>query len=95
METRFNEIYGNIIKGENSVKFTPNPKVSSQEGVGDVKITLSYEGYETKAYYPDNGEELFFVMNATEGNQLLILTYQQDSSRELLTYNTQIISPVR
>ena len=34
----------NIIKGENSVKFTPSPKVSSQEGTGDVKITLSYEG---------------------------------------------------
>ena len=34
----------NIIKGENSVNFTPSPKVSFQEGVGDVKITLSYEG---------------------------------------------------
>ena len=37
----------NIIKGENSVKFTPSLPISSSqegEGTGDVKITLSYEG---------------------------------------------------
>lgn len=39
------------------------------------EMTLSYEGYETKAFYPDEGENLFFVMNATEGNELLVLRF--------------------
>lgn len=39
------------------------------------EMTLSYEGYETKAFYPDEGENLFFVMNATEGNELLVLHF--------------------
>ena len=42
-------------------------------------VKFTYKGYETGSLYPEQGEELFFVMNATEGNQLLILKFQAEN----------------
>ncbi len=38
-------------------------------------VKITYTGYETAAFYPDQGDDLFFVMNASEGNQLLVLKF--------------------
>lgn len=47
-------------------------------------VSFRYEGYETTSFYPNNGEELYFVMNATEGSKLLVLhfTVRNDSQEE-------------
>lgn len=42
-------------------------------------VKISYTGFSTEDFYPDQGEELFFVMNATEGNKLLILKFQTEN----------------
>lgn len=38
-------------------------------------ITFSFEGYETADFYPAAGTEIYFSMNSTEGNKLLILKF--------------------
>ncbi len=40
-------------------------------------IAITYTGYETCDMYPENneGSELFFFMNATQGNKLLVLKF--------------------
>lgn len=43
---------------------------------------FSYEGYETRETYPAEGTELYFTMNATEGNELLILKFLADNQSE-------------
>ena len=45
---------------------------------------ITYEGYEVKDSYPDAGEELFFVMEASKGNKLLLLKFvvQNDSDED-------------
>lgn len=47
-------------------------------------VHISYEGYEVKDSYPDAGDELFFIMEATKGNKLLLLKFavQNDSAQE-------------
>ena len=42
-------------------------------------VKFTYTGHETDSLYPEQGEELFFVMNATEGNKLLILKFQAEN----------------
>lgn len=42
-------------------------------------VKFTYSGYETDSLYPQQGEELFFVMNATEGNKLLVLKFQTEN----------------
>lgn len=38
-------------------------------------VKITYTGFETEAFYPNQGEDLFFVMNASEGTQLLVLRF--------------------
>lgn len=38
-------------------------------------VTFSYIGYETTPFYPTDDSEIAFVMNATEGTELLILKF--------------------
>lgn len=42
-------------------------------------VKFTYAGHETNRLYPEQGEELFFVMNATEGNKLLVLKFQVEN----------------
>lgn len=42
-------------------------------------VKITYTGFETDNFYPKQGEELFFVMNATEGNDLLVLKFQAEN----------------
>jgi len=42
-------------------------------------VKFTYAGYETGSLYPEQGEDLFFVMNATEGNKLLVLKFQTEN----------------
>lgn len=51
--------------------------IESFLNLDSVKIT--YTGYDTAAFYPDQGDELFFVMNASEGNRLLVLKFQAEN----------------
>ena len=38
-------------------------------------VKMTYTGYETNDFYPDQAEELHFMMNASEGNKLLVLKF--------------------
>lgn len=38
-------------------------------------VSFSYTGYETTSFYPSEGSETYFVMNATDGNELLVLKF--------------------
>lgn len=42
-------------------------------------VKFTYTGHETDSLYPEQGEELFFVMNATEENKLLVLKFQAEN----------------
>lgn len=50
-----------------------NVSIESFLNLDSVKIT--YTGYETTDFYPDQSDEFFFVMNSSEGNKLLILKF--------------------
>lgn len=54
---------------------TVTEPVSLEEVLQLNNATLSYRGYEINQEYPKSGEELYFTMSATEGNQLLIIKY--------------------
>lgn len=68
---------GGILEGDMSdvtvIDQTQAATIESFLKLDSVKIT--YTGYETAAFYPDQGDDLFFVMNASEGNQLLVLKF--------------------
>lgn len=49
--------------------------VSIEEFLNLSSVRMTYTGYETSSVYPEQGEEFYFVMNATEGNELLILKF--------------------
>lgn len=54
------------------------------------QLSFEYTGYEAADDYPEQGEELFFVMSATEGNKLLVLKFQvsnKSDSEALLDMN--------
>lgn len=42
-------------------------------------VRISFDGFSAEDFYPDQGEELFFVMNATEGNRLLVLKFRTEN----------------
>lgn len=51
-------------------------------------ITVSYTGYETTPFYPTDDSEISFVMNATEGRELLILKFTvQNLTQEEIALN--------
>ncbi len=47
-------------------------------GLDSVKIT--YTGCEISDVYPEQGEELYFIMNATEGTNLLVLKFLTENT---------------
>lgn len=50
--------------------------ISIQEFLGLDSVEFTYTGYEVCDTWPEQGEDLFFIMNATEGNKLLVLKFQ-------------------
>ncbi|MCM1135345.1 MAG: hypothetical protein NC400_07180 [Clostridium sp.] len=38
-------------------------------------VDIAYAGFEASEVYPEQGEDLFFIMNATNGNELLVLKF--------------------
>lgn len=48
------------------------------------QLTFTYTGYEVADDYPnrEQGEELFFVINATTGKKLLVLKFQAENASE-------------
>lgn len=53
--------------------------VSIEEFLNLNSVRITYAGYETGSVYPDQGEEFYFVMNATEGNELLIVKFMAEN----------------
>lgn len=56
------------------------------------QVTFTYVGYEIADDYPEQGENLFFVMNATEGKKLLVLKFKAEnvSSTEAVLNMSQV-----
>ena len=64
-----------IEKGEQQLVAT------SLEGYyGLTDMTLAYNGYEVKDSYPDNGDDIYFIMDATDGMKLLVLKFQLENN---------------
>lgn len=57
-----------------------NTAASIEQFLNIEGITFQYQGYDTSTYYPEDGEQLYFVMNATDGNDLLILKFEAYNS---------------
>lgn len=83
-----------------SVEVTQTPVVvepeeeilSFEETLGLEGISVLYTGFEAVKFYPDNGDEIYFVMNATEGNELIIVHFlvenkTQDDKEIAFTHN--------
>ena len=58
---------------DNTDGVVTNPTIEEFLGLDSVKFT--YTGYETVSTYPEQEGELFFAMDATEGNQLVVLKF--------------------
>lgn len=48
---------------------------SAETVLGLHEVSLTYTGYEVDEFYPKNGNEIYFMMNATDGCQLLVLKF--------------------
>ena len=42
-------------------------------------IKFTYTGYETDDFYPEQSDEYYFIINATEGNKLLVLKFAAEN----------------
>ena len=47
----------------------------AEQILGLQDVSLTYSGYEVDEFYPKNGNEIYFVMNATPGNNLLVVKF--------------------
>lgn len=50
-------------------------QADAEQIMGLHDASLTYSGYEVDEFYPKNGNELYFVMNATPGNNLLVVKF--------------------
>lgn len=50
-------------------------QVNAEQILGLQNVSLTYSGYEVDEFYPKNGNEIYFVMNATPGNNLLVVKF--------------------
>lgn len=48
-------------------------QVNAEQILGLQNVSLICSGYEVDEFYPKNGNEIYFVMNATPGNNLLVV----------------------
>lgn len=61
---------------------TENAEATLDEAIMYDGFHFSYEGYETDESYPSAGTESYFTMNATEGNDLLVLKFSASNQSE-------------
>ncbi len=66
-------------KEEQESQFMPD---ALENYYGLENMTLAYDGYEVKDSYPDSGEDMYFVMDATEGMQLLIMKFKLQNNAQ-------------
>lgn len=50
-------------------------QVNAEQILGLQNVSLICSGYEVDEFYPKNGNEIYFVMNATPGNNLLVVKF--------------------
>ena len=50
-------------------------QADAEQILGLQDVSLTYSGYEMDEFYPKNGNEIYFVMNATPGNNLLVVKF--------------------
>ena len=50
-------------------------QADAEQIIGLQDVSLTYSGYEVDEFYPKNGNEIYFVMNATPGNNLLVVKF--------------------
>ena len=50
-------------------------QADAEQILGLQDVSLIYSGYEVDEFYPKNGNEIYFVMNATPGNNLLVVKF--------------------
>ena len=50
-------------------------QADAEQVLGLQDVSLTYSGYEVDEFYPKNGNEIYFVMNATPGNNLLVVKF--------------------
>lgn len=55
---------------------TREPEVSVESILGLQDVEVTYQEYEVDDIYPNNGNDIYFVMNATDGCELLVLKFQ-------------------
>lgn len=69
-----------------------NTYTTIEEFLGLEQVTFTYTGYEVADDYPEQGENLFFVMNATEGKKLLVLKFKAEnvSNEEAILNMSQV-----
>ena len=53
----------------------PEAPATLEEALQLEQISCAYTGYEIVDDYPEQGENLYFVMSATEGNKLVVLKF--------------------
>lgn len=74
-------------------------QADAEQILGLQDVSLTYSGYEVDEFYPKNGNEIYFVMNATPGNNLLVVKFtlrnllneEQDIQIQLGTVRVKII----
>lgn len=50
-------------------------QADAEQILGLQDVSLTYSEYEVDEFYPKNGNEIYFVMNATPGNNLLVVKF--------------------
>ncbi len=62
-------------EAENAAQEEAQVQVNAEQILGLHDVSLTCSGYEAAEFYPKNGNEIYFVMNATPGNNLLVMKF--------------------
>ena len=62
-------------EADNAAQEEAQVQANAEQILGLHDVSLSYSGYEVDEFYPKNGNEIYFVMNATPGNNLLVVKF--------------------
>ncbi len=74
-------------EADNAVQEETQVQENAEQILGLHNVSLTYSGYEVDEFYPKNGNEIYFVMNATSGNNLLVMKF---TLRNLLSEEQEI-----
>ena len=62
-------------EADNATQEEAQVQANAEQILGLHDVSLCYSGYEVDEFYPKNGNEIYFVMNATPGNNLLVVKF--------------------